>query len=76
MSKDLENITIIEQKIGRKLRQYDGNSLFDGDDRATYRLDKNQNIVGLNLCACDLSSILFLELLPNLTQLDLSRDKI
>jgi len=73
---DLENIAIIEQKIGRKLKRYYGSSFFGHDASGTYLLDEHKNVVGLNLFNCHIPVISFLELLPNLIQLDLSGNQI
>jgi len=76
MSKDLENLAIIEKKIGRKLKRKTIYPNARSKTSATYLLDKNNNVAGLQLLACGLSDISFLKLLPNLTQIILSDNHI
>jgi len=76
MATDLENIRIIEEKIGIKLYRNQGESFFKPDARQTYLLDKHGYIIGLNLWNCNLADLSFLELLPNLSYLDLSYNDI
>jgi len=72
---DLENLAVIEEKIGIKLKRYEKGSLFSYAARQSYHLDKSNNIIWLNLWDCGLSDISFLKLLPNLTQINLNENK-
>ncbi|MGE0086819.1 MAG: leucine-rich repeat domain-containing protein [Desulfococcaceae bacterium] len=78
MSKDLENIQIIAQKLKRILKPWDGDmdSFLTEEARKCYLLDERENIIGLNLFNCNINDISFLELLPNLTQIDLRNNEI
>ncbi|MCP4106716.1 MAG: GTP-binding protein [Desulfobacteraceae bacterium] len=78
MSKDLENIEIIAQKLGIVLRHWDGDrdSFLSWKTGIAYLPDEHENVIGLNLYNCGLNDISFLKLLPNLTQLDLSYSQL
>jgi hypothetical protein len=76
MSKDLENIALVEKKIGIKLKRYDEIPFWVDKVRGLYRSDEDKKIVWLNLSHCFLSDISFLRLLPNVRKLNLSRNEI
>ncbi|MCX6580086.1 MAG: hypothetical protein NT166_07870 [Candidatus Aminicenantes bacterium] len=69
MSKDLEIIKKLERQIGRELISRHIDSLWRSH---SYTVDKNKNVIGLNLSDLKLFDISILQELKNLTRLYLA----
>lgn len=74
LANDLEIITQIEKRLGQELEKVDLNHI-RGREHG-YAIDKNENVIGLNLSLMQLADISFLEKLPNLVELRLYQIQI
>ena len=72
---DLEIIASIEKIIGKKLTVCPpDNEVMDWRQGLSYKVDEQQQVIGLNLWYCGLVQIDFLKALPNLTKLELGQN--
>lgn len=73
---DLDVIQEIEKQINEALSLCELDAVMSGSSRASYAIDKQQQVVGLNLQNCNQSDLVFLAKLKNLTHLNLSLNQI
>ena len=76
MAQDLQILKQLGKQIGTKLKPVESEVVFGWESRGSLAIDKNKNVVGLNLYDSGITDISVLQELTNLTRLDLSSNQI